>query len=189
MKFLKIALTAAAIAGFASAASAQDSGAYVNIGVDAVEFEAFNLSGKVGYNINEYFGVEGQAAFGVVNDKITEDGEELEIGIDSTFGAFGIVRLPASENFDIFARAGYAFTQVGISSGPASVGLDFDGFAFGVGGQYMWDGLNGVRLEYTRYDNNFDTDSIDGLDAEDVEELNDLGFAADVISLSYVRKF
>ncbi len=189
MKFLKFALATAAIAGFASTASAQDSGAYVNIGVDAVEFDAFNIGGKVGYNVNEYFAVEGQAAFGVVDYDETFDGEELSTGIDSTFGAFGVVRLPVADNFDVFARAGYAFTQVGISSGPASIGLDFDGFAFGAGGQYMWDGLNGVRLEYTRYDNNFDADGIDGLDAEDVAELDDLGFGADVFSVSYVRKF
>jgi len=37
MKFLKLALATAAIAGFASTASAQDSGVYTNIGVDAYE--------------------------------------------------------------------------------------------------------------------------------------------------------
>jgi len=189
MKFLKIVLASAAIAGFASTASAQDSGAYVNVGIDAVEFDAFNISGKIGYNINEYFGVEGQAALGVIDDKVIDDGDEIKAGIDNSFGAFGVLRFPASENFDIFARAGYAFTQVGVSSGPASIGLDFDGFAFGAGGQYMWDGLNGIRLEYTRYDNNFDEDSIPGLDADDIAEIEDESFGADVFSLSYVRKF
>ena len=46
---------------------------------------------------------------------------------------------------------------------------DLDGFAIGGGVQYNWDELNGVRLGYTY-------NEADGADA-------------DVIDLSYVRKF
>ncbi|WP_409432497.1 porin family protein [Litorimonas sp. RW-G-Af-16] len=183
MKFLKIALATTAIFGMAATAQAQDTGAYVNLGVDAVEFDSYNLSAKLGYNINEYFGVEGQAAFGIIDDKETFEGEEFKAGIDSSFGAFGVVRLPAGENFDLFARAGYAFTKVGASAGNVSVSADADGFAGGVGGQYMFDDMNGVRLEYTYYDLNFDDIEAGNQDFE----VEDAG--GDVVTLSYVRKF
>ncbi len=188
MKFLKIALATAAIAGFASTASAQDSNAYINIGVDAVEFDAYNISAKLGYNFNENLGIEGQGAFGIIDDKIDIEDQEVNSGVDSSFGAFLIGRIPAGENFDLFARAGYAFTKVGFSSGPVEIDLDFDGFAFGAGGQYWLNEVSGIRLEYTRYDNNLDDDFFDDFD-EDFDDNVDTDFGADVITLSYVRKF
>lgn len=175
MKFLKTTAAALAIAAFAGNAAAQDTGAYINLGVDAVEFDAYNISGKVGYNVNEYFGVEGQAAFGIIDDEI--DG--VDAGIDSSFGAFGVVRFPAGENFDLFARAGYHFTQFGVSDGNVGVSLDTDGFAAGVGGQYFFTANDGIRVEYTYLDVNVDDDDADFEDAG----------GADVFSVSYVRKF
>ncbi len=170
MKFLKIAITTAAIAGFTSTASAQDGSAYVNIGVDAVEFDAYTLSGKLGYKFTDMFAVEGQAAIGIIDNKETIQGIEAKAGVDSSFGAFGVVRIPTGEGLNLFGRAGYHFTQLSGSAGSFETSFDVDGFAIGAGSEYLWDGVNGIRLEYTYLDGDGDGGS-------------------DVVSLSYVRNF
>ncbi len=166
MTFLKTILATAAIAGFATTAAAQDTGAYVNVGVDAVEFDAYTLSGKLGYNFTENFAVEGQAAFGISDD---EDDDGDTAGVDNSFGAFVKAGLPLDGGAEIFVRGGYHFTKLGGEIDGDDVSANTDGVALGVGGQYMFGGLNGVRLEYTY----FDVESVGG----------------DIFSLSYVRKF
>jgi len=169
MKFLKLALVTATIAGFASTASAQDGNAYVNIGVDAVEFDAYTLSGKVGYKFTDMFAVEGQAAIGIIDNEETIQGISAKAGVDSSFGAFGVLRIPTGEGLNFLVRGGYHFTQLSASAGTADINVDTDGIALGVGSEYSWDGLNGLRLEYTYLDGN--------------------GGGSDVVSLSYVRSF
>ena len=171
MKFLKIALATAAVAGFASTASAQDSGAYINVGVDTYEFEAYTLGGKIGYDVTEYFSVEGQGAFGIIDSTETFGGTEFKAGVDYAIGAFGLFKAPLSDNFNIFARAGYQLTEIGASGGGVSASGNFDGLAAGGGLQYMFDGQNGVRAEYTYLD--LPSDAGNG----------------NVVSLSYVRNF
>lgn len=173
MKFVKIAVATTALLGLAATASAQDTGAYVAVGVDAIEFDAYSIAAKVGYNFTDYFGVEGQGSFGIIDDSV--DG--VDIGIDTSFGAFGVLRLPTSENFDLFARAGYHFTEISGSDGGISVGIDTDGFALGAGGTYWWDAVNGIRVEYTYFDLGFDDD------------ISDESTSADVFTVSYTRKF
>jgi len=170
MKFLKIAISAVAIAGFASAASAQDTGAYINVGVDAYEFDAYTLSGKIGYKFTKYLGVEGQAAVGIIDKKDTVRGFEAKAGVDTSFGAFGVVRIPTGKGLNLIGRAGYHATQLSAAAGNVEIDVDTDGFAFGAGSEYIWDDVNGIRLEYTYMDN----DSNEG---------------SDVFTLSYVRNF
>lgn len=171
MKFLKLALATAAIASFASTASAQDSGVYTNIGVDAYEFDAYAIGVKLGYDVNEYFAVEGQGAFGVVDDKETIGGTEFKAGVDYAIGAFGVLKAPLSPQVDIFARAGYQLTEISASGGGANVSGNFDGIAVGAGLQYLFNGVNGVRAEYTYLD------------------LPDDAGNGNVFSVSYVHKF
>ncbi|MDB2437802.1 porin family protein [Hellea sp.] len=176
MKFLKIAISAVAIAGFATTASAQDTGAYINAGVDAFEFDAYTLSGKLGYKFTKYFGVEGQAGFGIIDDDDTIQGIDTSVGVDSTFSGFGIARIPTGSGLNLFIRGGYHFTQLSASAGDFDVDVDVDGFALGIGSEYSWDGKNGIRLEYTYLDAGSDDDfDIDG--------------GSNVYSLSYVRNF
>lgn len=170
MKTLKMTVAALALAGFATAAQAQDGNAYGAVGVTAYEFDAYGIEGKAGYNFNEYFGVEGQGAFGIIDDEVTVGTTQIDTGLDYQVAGFGVVRFPAGENLEIFARGGYHFSEVEAESGGISVSGDIDGFAVGAGGQYFWDGLNGVRAEYTFYEGESDT------------EIN-------AYTLSYVRKF
>jgi len=169
MKFLKIALATAVMAGFASTVSAQDTGTYVNVGVKTYEFDTYNILGRIGYNFSENFGVEAEGSFGISGDSETVFGEEIDFDTNWDLGAYLVGRLPVTNNFDLFARVGYSTVEVELSDDNESVSEDLDGFAIGGGVQYNWDELNGVRLGYTY-------NEADGADA-------------DVIDLSYVRKF
>jgi opacity protein-like surface antigen len=161
MKFLKATLVATAISAFATSAQAQDSGAYVNLGVQTYEFDTWNLLGRVGYNFSENFGVEADAGLGVADT--TVDG--FDVSTPFNFGGYLVARYPVSQQFEIFGRVGYASTKFEVEDESAT----FDGIAYGGGIQYNFDEANGLRLGYT---------------ANDV----DVG-TADVLDLTYVRKF
>ena len=186
MKLASCLLAATAFGLAATSAHAQDSGVYAGAGVDAFDFDAYTISGRLGYNFNDYFGVEGQAGFGIVDDEVSELGVDADVGVDYFAGAFGVLRAPVSPQFDVFARGGYYFSQFGVDGTDGVTNfdedLDVDGFAIGAGGQFNF-GLNmenSIRLEYTYLD--ADEGSVDGQDVE-------LDGGADVFSLSYIRRF
>lgn len=180
MKFLNATLTAVTLSAFAATAQAQDEGAYINVGIDAVEFDAYNIGGKLGYNFNETFGVEAQGSFGIIDDKEEFFGTEIKSGVDSSFGAFGVVRFPVSDEIELFGRAGYHFTKFGFSGEGESITADTDGFALGVGGQYFFSEADGIRVEYSYFD-------IGSVESDGDEFEADGG--GDIFSVSYVRKF
>lgn len=169
MNFFKLALTTAALIGFASTATAQDSGIYGNVGVKTYEFDTYNILGRVGYNFTEFLGVEAEGGFGISGDTIDDFGDDIDIDTNWDLGAYLISRWEVSDNFEIFARGGYATVEVEASAGNVSESENFDGFAIGGGVQYYWDQQNGIRIGYTYNDAD--------------------GGNADVIDLSYVRKF
>ena len=169
MKIFKLMIAATALTGFASAAQAQDNGAYVGIGAATYEFDTVGIDGKVGYNFNQYFGVEGQGILGL-RSKTEETGAgELRGKVDYTIGAFRVVRLPVSEKFEIFGRGGYHQTGVTAEFGGLETSGDVDGFAAGGGAQYNLDEMSGIRAEYTYLDGD--------------------GANLDTFSVGYVRKF
>lgn len=177
MKFIKIALATVAISTFTTAAQAQDSNVYVNVGVDAVELDAFAITGRVGYQFNQYFSVEGQGSFGIIDD--SDDDLGLDINADYLIGGFVRGAYPITDQFSVFARGGYHFSQLGVDADGFndSFDFDFDGFAFGGGIEYIFDGKNGVRLDATFLDADIDED---GFEASGTLE---------TYSIAYVRKF
>ena len=211
MKFIKSLIAASALTMVATTAQAQlqNGQAYVNAGVDAFEFDSYGLSGKLGYNFNDYFGVEGQAGFGIGGDDSNSlgdliDGAEgggIDVGVDSYFAAFGRVKFPVTDRVEVFARGGYHFTQIGIDTGAFTFtdgtgtvrnfaatenNLDLDGFALGGGAQFMFDELNGIRLEYTF----FDIEEIEDIDIDDFGDDTEFGeVGSDLWSIAYVRRF
>jgi outer membrane immunogenic protein len=167
-------LASLATATLASAASAQDShfnvgGGYTRVEIGELEFDAFSLRG--GYDFNENFGVEAQFDLGMGDDSLTIAGNTANIDLNYSAAIYGIGRLPVSENANLFARIGYATTELEASAVGVLVSDSDDGFSFGVGGEYFFDDFNGLRFDYTR------TDYSDGDDD------------ADSIGISYVRRF
>lgn len=158
MKLTKILVSAVALTAMAGAAQAQDAGPYVNVGVEGLDFFGVsgNAIGRIGTTFTDYFGVEGELRVGVL-----EDNDEFKID----FGAagYGIAKFPVSEQFDIFGRVGYHYTEAGDA--------DVDGIAFGGGVQFNFgpDAKNGIRLDYTNLDGD--------------------GGSADTYAITYARKF
>lgn len=165
MKIFKALTASLIISGFASSALAQDSGFYGNVGVKTYEFDTYNILGRVGYDFNQYFGAEVEGSFGIIDEE--QDGISAETTWD--IGGYVVGLYPLAKNFDMFARVGYSNVRIEAEGFGDSLSANFDGVAVGAGLQYFWDDNNGARIGYTY-------NEADGLDA-------------DVIDLSFVRKF
>ncbi len=180
MKSLMTATCLAAVAALLPvAASAQTSRPgttfYGTLGYDDSAFSHINLGsiqGRLGARFGHYFGVEGELAAGVKDDKLSVAGVQAKIKQDSQEAIYGVGFLPLSENFDLLARLGYGHTSgTGPTLGLASA-VDGESWNYGVGAQYSFDGKNGVRLDCAR----------EAFQRRSVESAN-------VWSLAYVRRF
>jgi hypothetical protein len=178
MKFSVLAATAAASAlAFAMPAAAQDeavTGAYGNLGysfVDGGDSAQFGAVGaRIGYRFHTYFGAEAEGAIGVDGDRATFGAVTIKTELKHSVAAYGVGFLPVSPNFDLLARVGYGSSKVKASSAGVSSSDSDDSWNYGVGAQYLFDGANGVRADYTRHDFGHGADS-------------------DVWTVAYVRKF
>jgi outer membrane immunogenic protein len=184
MKFVIAAAAAAAMAALVpAAAQAQEAagpvGAYGNIGYSYIDVDGDHLDaiqGRVGYRFMPFVGVEGEAAFGIGGASETVDlgnGQTItgSVKLKHELAAYAVGFAPINPNFDLLARIGYGTQKLKASAGGVSDSTSVESVNYGVGAQYHWDGVNGVRGEWTRYDFNS-------------------GFGhADVFSVSYSRRF
>jgi hypothetical protein len=182
MKLMLSAAAAAAALFAAGAASAQMAPLYGNLGYThygaEAEGEELNLgaiTGRVGSRLSPYLAVEGEGSIGVRDEEETSGGVTTSLGLNYQLLGFVVGMLPISPEADLFARIGYGVTDLEFEvSGPGftDTASDSEGtLALGAGGQFFFDGLNGVRAEYTRYDFQDDGGDIDSL------------------SIAYVRRF
>jgi hypothetical protein len=186
------AAAAALACGLPAVASAQTAtaptGVYANLGYADTNGEDVNLGtiqGRLGYRFNNWLGVEGELAAGVKKDDFSETvGGASVTGkakIEHQEAIYGVGFLPLTPQWDLLARIGYGHTKGKVSdvtvagAGGVVSGLsdtvDGDSWNYGVGAQWHWDGVNGVRADYTR------------------EEFNDGGGHGDVWSIAYSRRF
>ena len=179
MKFILTAVSAAAalcaLSGVAQAQTAAPTGVYGTLGYadahsDNVDLGA--IQGRLGYRIMPYAGIEGEAAFGVKKDDVTVGGVTGRAKLEHEVAIYGVGFLPLSDKADLLARVGYGNTKVKVSALGSSASADGDSWNFGVGGQYHFDGKNGVRVDYTRQ-----------------EFTKDDAGHADVYSVAYTRRF
>jgi len=180
---MKLMLGAAAAAALIAGAPAWaqtygQTSVYGNIGYSAFEgadeedttLDA--VTGRIGARFGPYFGAEGQASVGLGSEEI--DG--IDIKLDNEISAYAVGFLPVSPNADLIARIGYGRAEITADSSFGDVTADGSGLALGVGGQYFFDGLNGVRVDYTRQE--FENEDA-GLDDGEINEL----------TVAYTRKF
>jgi len=175
----KALISAAAVAAtlaLASAAQAQEApttGAYVNFNVGVADSGPANLwavQGRLGYRFHQNFGVEGEIATGVKSDDVTVAGVSVDTKLKHQLAAYLVGFLPAGEKTDLIARVGYGTTKIRASAAGFSASGSDESFNFGVGVQHHFDGLNGIRADFTRH------------------EFQDDG-NANVWSIGYSRKF
>lgn len=174
---LRTLVSSVALAAAAASASFADDGDFTlgaglsTVGVSEggfdVDITALNLRG--GYEFTRHLGFEGQLDFGLDNDTVVFNNTPVDVEMNVAASLFGVARAPVSENATLFARIGYTTANIEASVPGFALSDDADGFAYGIGGEYFFDGRNGFRFDYTRHD----------LDDTD----------ADVFGISYVRRF
>ncbi|MET0274133.1 MAG: porin family protein [Phenylobacterium sp.] len=178
MKTLIAAASAAAIACAAPAiaqAQTAPTGVYAGVNYANAHADDVNLGaiqGRLGYRFNNWLGVEGELAAGIKSDDTNVLGTDVSVKLKHEVAAYGVGFLPISPNTDLLARIGYGNTKIKASAGGASLSDDGDSWNFGVGAQHHFDGVNGVRVDYTRQ-----------------EFTGDGAGHADVWSIGYTRRF
>lgn len=153
---------AAAIAAPAFAQSAADfspityntSAGYTGISQAGNNFGAVTL--RAGADFGKYVGLEGEGAFGVTDGGVSVPGASIKVHLNHEYAGYAVARYPVLPNANVFARIGYGHSELKVSGSvngsSASATASDDSLNYGVGGQYMFDGKNGLRLEWTRYD-------------------------------------
>ncbi len=140
---------------------------YINAGYNhfqANKSDTGTINGRVGYQYTPNFAIEGEGGLGINDDTVAG----VDVRTRGTLGAFAVASAPIAERLTLMGRAGYVHKWTEAKTASTKSKDDDGSFAFGVGGQYMFDDANGVRLDYTRY-------------------TKDKG--ADGIAASYVRNF
>lgn len=148
---MKLALASLAAVLAAPLAFAQGnielSGGYTQFDTGGAELGA--LTGRGTYFFNQYLGAEGEVSIGIDDANVGPGTVEL----DNSLGAFGVVRAPITERFELFGRAGYAASEFNASvPGLGSASGDVDGLAYGVGGKLFLTDKLGVRADVGRYE-------------------------------------
>jgi outer membrane immunogenic protein len=156
-KYMFGAAAAALLAFAATPASAQDTGNRWYAGAGYTQFDAGNVdvggvTGRLGYRFSPYFGVEGEATFGIEDDTADFLGTPVDVELDEQFGAYAVGFLPLGEQFDLIGRVGYATIDASGSVGPFQAGVDDDGLGYGVGAQWRFSDNFALRGDATRFE-------------------------------------
>jgi len=178
----KALIAAASLAAFAAvvpaAAQAQETatkaGAYANLNLglfDGGQADLKTIEGRLGYRFNDWVGVEGELATGIKSDTDTIGGVEVNTKLKHEAAAYVVGFAPIGANTDLLARIGYGTTKLRAEAAGVSASDSAESFNFGVGAQHHFDGLNGVRADFTR------------------QEFNDDQGHANVWAVGYTRKF
>jgi len=122
---------------------------------DGCEDITFGIVGKVGYDFNDYIGVEG---------RFVKTFMEYEQSKVEHYGVFAKPMYPVSDKVDVYGLVGYAQTDVGdIKSYNGS------GLSWGLGVNYLFENENNLSL-FLEYQS-----LIESSDAPDINGVN-LGF-------------
>ena len=177
--FVTAAALAAAGLGLPALAQAQQStslaGVYGNLGYASSHAGGVSLGavqGRLGYRLNNYLGMEGEIAAGVGSDnKAIAPGVEAKYKLRHAEAIYGVGYVPLGDKLDLIGRVGYGGSTVRTRA-PGFRDTDSDNsWNFGAGAQYHFDGVNGIRADYTRQ-----------------EFIGDSGHA-NVWSVAYSRRF
>ena len=155
-----------------SISSPQVSGSVGYTVLDADDANLGAITGRVTAKVSPYFGVEGEASFGVKDDEVSFGGLTGDLSHEYDAAAYVVGTLPISPNFELFGRVGYGTTSIKADVAGFSATEDGESVNYGAGANYFFDARNGVRADWTRRDFTDDT-----------------GGELDTYGLSYVRRF
>lgn len=151
-----LTFTCAAVSLMAAPVIAQDSGWYGDVGYqhhsidqNGVDADIGTITGHAGYAFTPNLTVEGELGFGIADEDV---GGGVDLGVNYLVGAYGRVQAPVSENLTLFARAGFVQLEAEAQGPGGSASESETGAGYGVGGEFHFDGSNGIRADYTRYD-------------------------------------
>jgi hypothetical protein len=116
-------------------------------------------------DFGDFIAIEAEAAFSLSQSNVGN----IKAGLDNEFAGFAVLKTPDWNGFEAFGRIGYASTKFSNVVGGSKVSNSEKGLAYGVGTQYFFDGANGVRFDFTRF--------------------NRSGTNLNVFSLAYTRRF
>lgn len=170
-------LTTAALTLLAAPAMAQEPAARVTGSVgytqlDGDDGELGAITGRATYNFTRYWGVEGEASFGVKDEDITVGAVDGSLEHEYDAAVYGVATLPVSENLELFGRVGYGTTSIKADVAGFTASEDGESVNYGVGANYFFDGRNGIRADITRRD-----------------FADDAGGEVDTYGIGYVRRF
>jgi outer membrane immunogenic protein len=143
----------------AQATAAPNTGAYVNLNlgiVDGGQADLKAVQGRLGYRFMPYLGVEGELGTGLKSDTDTVGGVRFNTKLKHEAAIYGVGFLPVGPNTDLLARVGYGTSKLRVKSAGFSASDSAESWNFGVGAQHHFDGVNGVRVDYTRQEFNHD---------------------------------
>lgn len=143
---------------------------YTQIDGDDVDLGA--ITARFDARLHPNFGLEGEASVGVRDDDFNFAGVNGSIEHDYDAAAYAVGYLPLSPNLELFGRVGYGTTQIKADAAGFEVSEDGESVNYGVGANYFFDGVNGIRGDITRRD-----------------FTDDNGGEVDTYAVSYVRRF
>lgn len=125
---------------------------YLNGGVAAYDGDGATLKAltvRGGLSFHELLSAELEASFGLGAEEF-DDIPGAEIELENQFGGYLVGKYPLLPNFDAIGRVGYTTGEFQASNSGVSGDIEVDGFAFGLGGEYMFTDQIGLRGDYTR---------------------------------------
>ncbi|MEM7329946.1 MAG: porin family protein [Pseudomonadota bacterium] len=129
-------------------------GGISNIGTDDANVTAFTARGGIWFN--DLIGTELEASFGLGAD----DSDGVDIELENAFGGYLVAKYPVLPSVDVLGRVGYTTGEFQSNNGGVSTDAEADGFAFGLGGEFMLTEKFGLRGDFTRIEP--DDDQLDG---------------------------
>lgn len=140
-------------------------------GLDLEDADVGAITGRLGAKFTPYFGVEGEASFGVKDDEFNAGGVPVTVEHDFDAAVYAVGTVPVSPNLEFFGRVGYGTTELTVEAAGLSDSERAESWNYGVGANYFFDAQNGVRADWTRRDFEDDAGEVDAY------------------SLNYVRRF
>ena len=107
------------------------------------------IQGRLGYRFGPWVGVEAEVAAGLGSDTV---GDVAKYKLRHQESLYAVGFAPLTPKLDLLARVGYGYTRMKLSIADTAFSTSFgqESWNFGGGVQYLVDGKNGLRAEYTR---------------------------------------